>query len=88
MIGHTTFTEFWNGQYMNVILDVTPDSGYRMVMQTSPGWIASMTDFWVTGAGLVILETTLAGYQGYDVTKTPEWVRARVASQYARSLDD
>src|SRR5215208_2230580 len=27
VIGHTTFTEFWNGQYMNVILDITPDSG-------------------------------------------------------------
>jgi hypothetical protein len=88
VIGHTTFTEFWNGQYMNVILDITPDSGYRMVMQTSPGWIASMTDFWLTGAGLVVAETTLAGYQGYDVSKTPEWVRARVASQYARSLDE
>ena len=25
-----------------LILDITPDSGYRMVMQTSPGWIASM----------------------------------------------
>jgi hypothetical protein len=88
VIGHTSFTEFWNGQYMNVILDITPDSGYRMVMQTSPGWVASMTDFWVTGAGLVVLETTLAGYQGYDVSKSPEWVRARTASQYARSLDE
>jgi hypothetical protein len=88
VIGHTSFTEFWNGQYMNVILDITPDSGYRMVMQTSPGWIASMTDFWVTGAGLVVLETTLAGYQGYDVSKAPEWTRVRVASQYARTLDE
>jgi hypothetical protein len=87
VIGHESFTEFWNGQYMNVILDITPDDGYRMVMQTSPGWIASMTDFWVTGGGLVVVETTIVGYEGYDVTKVPEYVRARNAAQYAKSID-
>ncbi|MGE0540089.1 MAG: C45 family autoproteolytic acyltransferase/hydrolase [Dehalococcoidia bacterium] len=88
VIGHETFSEFWAGQFMNVILDITPDQGQRMVMQTSPGWIASMTDFWVTGAGLVVIETTMAGFQGYDTTKVPEYVRARVASQYATSIDE
>lgn len=88
VIGHESFTEFWNGQFMNVILDITPDTGERMVFQTSPGWLASMTDFWVTGAGLVVVETTMVGYQGYDVTKVPEYVRARNASQYAQSIDE
>jgi hypothetical protein len=88
VIGHTSFTEFWNGQYMNVILDITPEDGQRMAMQTSPGWIASMTDFWVTGGGLVVLETTLVGYQGYDTKKAPEYVRARNASQYATSIEE
>lgn len=88
VIGHESFTEFWNGQYMNVILDITPDKGNRMVMQTSPGWIASMTDFWVTGAGLVVVETTIVGFVGYDATKVPEYVRARNASQYAASIDE
>ena len=87
VIGHTSFTEFWNGQYMNVILDITPDNGERMVMQTSPGWIASMTDFWVTGAGLVVVETTIVGFVGYDTTKVPEYVRARNAAQYATDID-
>lgn len=87
VIGHESFTEFWNGQYMNVVLDITPDDGYRMVMQTSPGWIASMTDFWVTGGGLMVVETTMVGYQGYDVTKVPEYVRARNAAQYGESID-
>lgn len=88
VIGHESFTEFWNGQFMNVILDLTPDEGHRIVMQTSPGWIASMTDFWVTGGGLVVVETTMVGYEGYDVDKTPEYVRARNASQYATSIDE
>jgi len=88
VIGHESFTEFWNGQYFNLIVDLTPDQGYRLVYQTSPGWIASMTDFWITGAGLVVVETTMVGYQGYDVTKVPEYVRARTASQYATSIDE
>ena len=88
VIGHESFTEFWNGQYMNVILDITPTDGYRMVMQTSPGWIASMTDFWVTGGGMVVVETTMVGYEGYDTSKVPEYVRARNACQYATSIDE
>lgn len=88
VIGHESFTEFWNGQYMNVIVDITPAKGERMVMQTSPGWIASMTDFWVTGGGLVVVETTIAGFVGYDPKGMPEYVRARTASQYATSIDE
>ena len=75
VIGHEAFTEFWNGQFMNVILDITPTDGHRMVMQTSPGWIASMTDFWVTGGGMVVVETTMVGYEGYD--RAGPGVRAR-----------
>jgi hypothetical protein len=71
VLGHETFTEFWNGQHMNMILDIAPTEGYSMVFQACPGWIASMTDFWVTGAGLMVAETTIVGYAGYDVTKTP-----------------
>jgi hypothetical protein len=73
---------------MNVILDIAPDKGYRMVMQTCPGWIASMTDFWVTGAGMLVVETTIVGFSGYDTTKVPEYVRARNACQYATSIDE
>lgn len=87
VIGHESFTEFWNGQYFNLILDITPDNGYRMVMQTSPGWTASMTDFWLNSAGLVTVETTIVGFQNYDPTKSPEYVRARRASQYASNID-
>ncbi|XXY22007.1 C45 family peptidase [Sorangium sp. So ce216] len=88
VLGHETFTEFWNGQYMNVLLDIAPDKGQRMLMQTCPGWIASMTDFWVTSAGLVVAETTIVGYQGYDVSKVPEYIRARKACQAATNIDE
>src|ERR687897_3509679 len=88
VIGHESFCEFWNGQFMNVILDITPTDGHRMVMQTSPGWIASMTDFWVTGGGMVVVETTMVGYEGYDTSKVPEYVRARNACQFATTIDE
>lgn len=88
VIGHESFIEFWMGQFLNVILGITPDDDQRIVMQTSPGWIASMTDVWVTGAGLTVVETTLVDYQGYDASKVPEYVRARTASQYATSIDE
>ena len=90
VLGHTSFADFWQGQFENVVLDITPDDGNRMVMQTAPGWIASMSDFWVTSAGLAIAETTIGGYdgfKGYDETRVPEFVRARKASQHARDID-
>jgi len=90
VLGHTSFSDFWQGQFENVILDLTPEDGNRMVMQTAPGWIASMSDFWLSSAGLAITETTIGGYEGfkgYDETRTPEFCRARVATQYANDID-
>jgi Phospholipase B len=88
VIGHQTFTEFWNGQYFNIILDITPSSGARMIFQAAPGFVSSMTDFWVSGNGLIITETTIVGYEGYDSTKMPEWVRVRQATQHAKTIEE
>ncbi|MGO3886209.1 MAG: C45 family autoproteolytic acyltransferase/hydrolase, partial [Mycetocola sp.] len=88
VIGHESFDDFWAGQHFNVILDITPDEGHRMVMQTVAGYFISMTDFLITSAGLAITETTIACFRGYDESKTPEYVRARRASQYAGSIDE
>lgn len=90
VLGHTSFTDFWQGQFENVIVDLTPEDGNRMVMQTAPGWIASMTDFWLSSGGLAITETTIGGYEGfkgYDETRVPEFCRARIATQYANDID-
>lgn len=56
-------------------------------MQTAPGWIASMMDFTITGAGLMITETTIDGYVGFDEAKAPEFYRSRKAVQYADDID-
>jgi len=88
VLGHTSWTDFWQGAFENVLLDITPDEGHRIVMQTGPGWVASMSDYYVMDSGLIVTETTIAGFQGYDEEKTPEYVRARLACQYGSTIDD
>lgn len=88
-LGHESFDEFWSGQYFNVCKRVEPDDGYAFIMQASaPCMLSSMTDFYVTAAGLNITETTLAGFDRYDDAGMPEWVRIRDAVQYAATIDE
>ncbi|MEE1296322.1 MAG: C45 family peptidase [Bifidobacterium sp.] len=88
VIAHESFDDFWSGQYFNVCEEVHPAKGNSFKMQTVPGFIDSMTDFYVTSAGLGITETTIAGFVGYDVDGIPEYVRARKATQYANTIDE
>jgi len=87
VIAHQTFTEFWNGQYFNVAFDITPSAGNRLIFQGCPGYISSMTDFWLNSAGLAVVETTFVGFNGYSESGDPEWTRVRQATQYANNID-
>lgn len=87
VIAHESFDDFWSGQYFNVCEEVHPTNGHAFKMQTVPGYIDSMTDFYVTDAGLGITETTIAGFVGYDVNGMPEFIRARKATQYANNIE-
>jgi hypothetical protein len=42
----------------------------------------------ITSSGILITETTITGFKGFDSTRTPEFVRARKTAQYANSIDD
>ena len=74
--------------FPNVIEDIVPAHGHRIFWQTSPGWIHSGTDFFITDAGLVGSETTIGGFDGFDTNGVPEFVRMRRATQDANSIDD
>ncbi|MCI9129666.1 MAG: peptidase C45 [Eggerthellaceae bacterium] len=90
-LGHQSFDEFWSGQYFNVCkrVEVEDGDGHSFIMQASgPCMLASMTDFYVTDAHLNITETTLAGFDRYDDSGTPEWVRIRDAVQYSSNIDE
>jgi hypothetical protein len=56
-------------------------------MQTSPGWIYSGSDFFITSKGIIGTETTIGGFSGYE-NLIPVAYRARKAMQYGNSLDE
>ena len=87
VVAHNSFTEFIDGQYSYVILDVNPTTGNRILMQTSPGWIWSGTDFFVTKAGILGTETTIGGFNKFENNFTIA-CRIRKAMQYGNTLDD
>ena len=88
VIGHNNWSDYVVGVNWNIIFDIVPASGHHMFMDGIPGVIASDDDFGVTSAGLIITETTISRFAGFDPKGIPEFVRARKAMQYASSIDD
>lgn len=86
---HNSFDNFIDGQYFNIMLDITPSekNSNRILMQAAPGWISSGTDFYVTSNGFICTETTIGGFIKF-VLKDPICCRIRQAMQYAKTLDD
>lgn len=87
VLGHNSMTGY-EYQFFNVILDILPEHGHRILMQAAAGFIHSGTDFFVTDAGLVGSETTIGGFFAYDGNGVPEFSRMRHATQYANSIDE
>ncbi|HEC94654.1 MAG TPA: hypothetical protein ENI45_01650, partial [Thermoplasmatales archaeon] len=79
----TYVTERWN-----VILDITPSSGYRIMMTTSPGLIWSDEDFYQNDAGMILMETTLSPLGAWTKRGDPVVVRVRKAIQYSDNIDE
>jgi hypothetical protein len=88
VIGHNNWTDYVVGQNWNIIFDIVPASGYHLFMDGIPGVIVSDDDFAINSAGLIITETTISRFQGFDPDGIPEFARARKAMQYAASIDD
>jgi hypothetical protein len=88
VMAHNNWTTYIEGVKWNIIFDIVPQQGYRILMDGFPGAIASDDDFGVNSDGLMITETTIANFHGWDPNGKPEFVRARKAMQYAASIDD
>ena len=88
VIGHNNWVDYIIGERWNVIADIKPQKGNQILMDCLPGFIHSGDDFVVSKSGIVISETTIAGFKGFDTTKAPEFMRARKAAQYSNSIDD
>jgi len=87
VLGHNTMSSFYYPS-CNVIMDIVPEKGYRILMQSVAGLIHSETDFFITSAGLVGSETTIGGFFPFDEKGIPEFARMRHATQYASNIDE
>jgi hypothetical protein len=88
VMGHNNWSEYLDGQHWNEIADIVPQNGHHILMDCMPGFIHSGDDFLETDAGILITETTITGFNLFDSTGIPEFMRARKAAQYANSIDD
>ena len=86
VLGHNTMQSYAE-VFPNVIQDIVPAHGHRIFWQTTPGWIHSGTDFFITDAGIVGSETTIGNFEGFDTNGLPEFTRMRRATQDAGTLD-
>ena len=88
VIAHNNWSTYLEGERWTVIFDIVPAKGKRMLMDGLPGVIHSADDFVTNSAGMVITETTIGHFSGFDTAGIPEFVRARKAAQYSSSIDD
>jgi len=88
VMAHNNWIDYIVGERWNIIEDIVPEKGDEILMDTFPGFIHSGDDFAENSAGILITETTIAQFKGFDVKGIPEFMRAREAEQYSNSIDD
>ena len=87
VMGHNSWVDYIVGERWNIIADIVPEHGNRIFMDSYPGFIHSGDDFVENAAGILITETTITQFKGFDEGGIPEFNRARKAAQYATSID-
>ena len=53
VMGHNAWVEYIIGERWNVIADIVPKKGFRIMMDAIPGYIHSGDDFVINGAGIL-----------------------------------
>jgi hypothetical protein len=87
VIAHNNWTSYMVGERWRIVFDIVPAHGLHILMDGYPGTITSGDDFGMNDEGLVITETTIAGFVGFDPNGKPEFARSRKAMQYAKTID-
>ncbi len=88
VMAHNSWCDYATLRFCNLIVDIVPDKGHRILMQAWGPSIYSGTDFFITSAGLMGTETTIGGFRGFNAKGTPIFERARRAMQYANTIDE
>jgi hypothetical protein len=86
VIGHVTWWPLTLAEQTNVMLDIKPAEGRRLMMQSYAGGIESGTDWYQNDAGVVLTETTIR-QTPFNFQGTPVAFRARLAIQYGDNID-
>jgi len=87
VMGHTTHCNFITGSLFNIVLYVVPTTGHPFVMQISPGYVASVSDFFISSSGIIGCETTISATNYQPDFGAPFFCRIRMAMQYCHTLD-
>src|SRR5580704_11680194 len=86
VIAHVTMWPLTLAEQTNIMLDVQPTTGHRVLMQSYPGGIQSGTDWYQNDVGVVLTETTIE-QSPFNAQGTPVAYRARHSIQYGDSID-
>ncbi len=87
VIGHVTWWPQTLAEQTNIMLDIKPEKGHHLLMQSYPGGIESGTDWYQNDAGVVLTETTIR-QTPFNAQGTPVAFRARMAIQYGGNIDE
>ncbi len=87
IIAHVTMWPLTLAEQTNVMLDIKPAAGHRMLIQSYPGGIESGTDWYQNDAGVVLTETTIR-QTPFNAQGAPVAFRARMAIQYGGNIDE
>lgn len=88
VMAHNNWVDYVIGERWNVILDIVPENGNRILMDALPAFIHSGDDFYINSEGIIVTETTITQFRGFDTTGVAEFIRVRKAIQYSSSIDD
>lgn len=88
IMAHTTHSDFVSAKTLNIVLEIIPEKGNKIKMQTSPGLICSSSDWFICGNGIIGCETTIGGINYKPKFGVPYFCRIREAMQYGNTLDD
>jgi hypothetical protein len=86
IIGHITMWSLTLAEQTNLMLDIKPRQGCRILMQSFPGGIQSGTDWYQNETGMVLTETTIR-QSPFNIQGAPVAFRARKAIQYGTNVD-
>lgn len=88
VMAHNTHSDFASAQLLNISMKVTPNKGHEFTMQTSPGFVASSSDWFICNSGIIGCETTISSTNYKLKFGSPYFCRLRTAMQYCNNFDE